>query len=314
MLGYEDHEIEPRPEEWFSRVHPEDAATLHAKLAENTAEAHSESEHRLLHRDGTYRYTLCRWVTTRDAAGGPLRRAGAQSDITTRRAAEDQLRQLALYDALTGLPNRTLLLDRLGQALARAKRRSESHCSVLFIDLDRFKLVNDSLGHSAGDSLLREAASRLGRCIRPEDTVARLGGDEFAVLLEAVQTPADAIHAADRIQTKLGRVFRIADAEVFTTASIGIAISTGDHQKPEDLIREADTAMYRAKAEGKARRQVFDPRCTPRRSPPSASRTTCGAPSSAPSSRCTFSRWCRSAKATSPASRPWSAGTTRPVA
>jgi diguanylate cyclase (GGDEF)-like protein/PAS domain S-box-containing protein len=258
MLGYEDHEIEPRPEEWLSRVHPQDAPALRTKLAESQPEGPAENEHRLLHKDGSYRYTLCRWVTMRGADGTPLRRAGVQSDITARRVAEEQLRQLALYDALTDLPNRTLLLDRLGQSLARAKRHSDSHCSVLFIDLDRFKLVNDSLGHSVGDALLREAARRLERCIRPEDTVARLGGDEFAVLLEAVGTPADAIHAAERIQMELGRVFRIADAEVFTTASIGIAIATEDRQRPEDLIREADTAMYRAKAEGKARHQVFD--------------------------------------------------------
>jgi diguanylate cyclase (GGDEF)-like protein len=197
-------------------------------------------------------------VTMRDATGTPLRRVGAQSDITARRAAEEQLRHEALYDALTGLPNRTLLLDRLGQALARAKRHSGSNCSVLFIDLDRFKLVNDSLGHAVGDELLCEAARRLERCIRPEDTVARLGGDEFAVLLEAVGAPADATHAAERIQRELGRVFRISDLEVFTTASIGIAIATEDGQRPEDLIRDADTAMYRAKASGKARHQVFD--------------------------------------------------------
>jgi diguanylate cyclase (GGDEF)-like protein/PAS domain S-box-containing protein len=258
MLGYEAHELEARPNEWFSRVHPQDAAALQAALAEASPDGDSVNEHRLLHRDGSYRYTLCRWVTVRDAAGAALRRSGVQSDITARRLAEEQLRQLALYDALTDLPNRTLLLDRLGQALARARRHSDSHCSVLFIDLDRFKLVNDSLGHSVGDALLREAARRLERCIRPEDTVARLGGDEFAVLLEAVSSPADAIHAAERIQIELGRVFRIADAEVFTTASIGIAIATEDRQRPEDLIREADTAMYRAKAEGKARHQVFD--------------------------------------------------------
>ncbi len=258
MLGYEAHELEARPDEWFSRVHPQDAAALQATLAEAPPDGDSLNEHRLLHKDGSYRYTLCRWVTVRDAAGAPLRRSGVQSDITARRLAEEQLRQLALYDALTDLPNRTLLLDRLGQALARARRHSDSHCSVLFIDLDRFKLVNDSLGHSVGDALLREAARRLERCIRPEDTVARLGGDEFAVLLEAVSSPADAIHAAERIQIEIGRVFRIADAEVFTTASIGIAIATEDRQRPEDLIREADTAMYRAKAEGKARHQVFD--------------------------------------------------------
>ncbi len=258
MLGYLEQEIGPRPEEWLSRVHPDDAAALRARLAENTPESHSENEHRLLHKDGSYRYMLSRWVTMRDATGTPLRRVGAQSDITARRAAEEQLRHEALYDALTGLPNRTLLLDRLGQALARAKRHSGSNCSVLFIDLDRFKLVNDSLGHAVGDELLCEAARRLERCIRPEDTVARLGGDEFAVLLEAVGAPADATHAAERIQRELGRVFRISDLEVFTTASIGIAIATEDGQRPEDLIRDADTAMYRAKASGKARHQVFD--------------------------------------------------------
>ncbi len=258
MLGYEEQEIGPRPEEWFSRVHPEDAAALRARLAENAPESHTENEHRLLHKDGSYRYMLSRWVTIRGADGTPLRRVGALSDISARRAAEEQLRHDALYDALTGLPNRTLLLDRLGQALARAKRHSESHCSVLFLDLDRFKLVNDSLGHAVGDQLLCQAARRLERCIRPEDTVARLGGDEFAVLLEAVGEPADATHAAERIQREIGRVFRISELEVFTSASIGIAIATDDGQRPEDLIRDADTAMYRAKASGKARHQVFD--------------------------------------------------------
>ena len=258
MLGYEEHEIAPRPEEWFSRVHPDDAAALRARLAENTPESHSENEHRLLHKDGAYRYMLSRWVTMRDADGAPLRRVGAQSDITARHAAEEQLRHDALYDALTGLPNRMLLLDRLGQALARAKRHSGSHCSVLFLDLDRFKLVNDSLGHAVGDQLLCEAARRLERCIRPEDTVARLGGDEFAILLEAVGAPVDVTHAAERIQAEIGRVFRIAKLEVFTSASIGIAIATDDGQSAEDLIRDADTAMYRAKASGKARHQVFD--------------------------------------------------------
>jgi diguanylate cyclase (GGDEF)-like protein len=203
---------------------------------------------------------LSRWVTLRGKDGAVLRRVGSLSDVTARKEAEGRLRREALYDALTGLPNRTLLTDRLRQALARARRHTEQMCGLLFLDVDRFKVVNDSLGHAMGDQLLCEVARRIERSVRPEDTVARLGGDEFTVLLEGVHGPKDATHAAERIQKGIARSFRLGETDVFVTVSIGIAISSGDYQQPEELIRDADTAMYRAKGAGKARHQLFDSR------------------------------------------------------
>ncbi len=260
LLGCGDEEIAPVAEAWLSRVHPEDREALDAKLDAAASDTHAEHEHRLLHKDGGYRHVLSRWVTLRSEDGIVLRRVGSLSDVTARKEAEGRLRREALYDALTGLPNRTLLMDRLRQALARAKRHPHQVCGLLFLDVDRFKVVNDSLGHAVGDQLLCELARRLERCVRPEDTVARLGGDEFTVLLESVRGPKDATLAAERIQSGISGVVRLGENEVFTTVSIGIAISSDDYQQPADLIRDADTAMYRAKAAGKARHELFDTR------------------------------------------------------
>jgi diguanylate cyclase (GGDEF)-like protein len=184
--------------------------------------------------------------------------AGSQTDVTERRAAEQQLLHDAFHDHLTGLPNRALFLDRVGGVIGRTQRNPEHEFAVLFFDLDRFKVINDGLGHAVGDQVLVAVADRLSRCVRPGDTVARLGGDEFAVLLDGISGRDAATDFAERINTHLIRPFHIAGNEVFTSASIGIASSRTGYSRAEDMLRDADTAMYRAKHLGKARHQVFD--------------------------------------------------------
>lgn len=179
-------------------------------------------------------------------------------DVTERKQAEEQLIYNAFHDSLTGLPNRALFMERLGHILESTKRHKDYLFAVLFIDLDRFKIINDSLGHAFGDELLIGIASRLKACLRPTDTIARLGGDEFTILLEDIKDITDAVHIADRIQAKLRKHFNLGGQEVFTTASIGIALSARNYEQPEALLRDADIAMYRAKALGKARYQVFN--------------------------------------------------------
>jgi diguanylate cyclase (GGDEF)-like protein/PAS domain S-box-containing protein len=180
------------------------------------------------------------------------------NDVTERLRAEQKLWHAAFYDALTGLPNRALFMERLGQAQARARGRSGGAFAVLFLDLDRFKLVNDSMGHRAGDHLLVAIARRLERIRRAGDTVARLGGDEFAVLVEGVADAISAGRVADRVHRELAQPFEIGGQEVFTSASIGISLGGVADHRPEDLLRDADTAMYRAKAKGIANHAVFD--------------------------------------------------------
>ncbi|MFQ5857549.1 MAG: EAL domain-containing protein [Anaerolineae bacterium] len=179
-------------------------------------------------------------------------------DITERKRAEEQLLHGAFHDALTGLPNRALFMDRLGRSIERAKRREDHLFAVLFLDLDRFKVVNDSLGHTIGDQLLIAMAPRLEGCVRATDTVARLGGDEFVILLEDIEAVSDATRVAGRIREVLTVPFNLDGHEMFTTASIGIVLSATSYEQPEDILRDADIAMYRAKALGKARYELFD--------------------------------------------------------
>ena len=179
-------------------------------------------------------------------------------DIRDRKRMEAGLQRNALHDSLTNLPNRALFLDRLKLAMARRNRRNDEGCGVMFIDLDRFKEVNDSLGHAAGDAVLVEVGHRLAGSIRPQDTAARLGGDEFAILVENLQTVADIRVVADRINGELSRTFEIFGHPMEMGASIGVALCGADHKIPEHLVRDADFAMYRAKEQGGARYEIFD--------------------------------------------------------
>ncbi len=210
------------------------------------------------HKDRGYRWVLSRGIAVRNGDQSVYRMVGAQTDTTQRKLAEEQLIHDALYDPLTGLPNRTLFLDRLGHRIDYARRRKDPLFAVLFLDLDRFKVVNDSLGHLHGDELLVETARRLERSVRPSDTIARLGGDEFAVLLEEVSDVSGAVHVAERIQASLKVPVRLGNQEIVPTVSIGIALSQSGYEKAEDVLRDADTAMYRAKSSGRARHEVFD--------------------------------------------------------
>ena len=170
----------------------------------------------------------------------------------------EHFRHAAFHDALTGLPNRSLFSEHLRIALERARQNEEYLFCVLFLDLDRFKNINDSLGHPCGDELLILVARRLEGCIRRTDMVARFGGDEFAILLDAIENPSDAIRVAEKVQQEISAPFKLHNHEAVTTASIGVALSTSDYSEAEDMIRDADTAMYRAKDQGKARYEIFD--------------------------------------------------------
>jgi diguanylate cyclase (GGDEF)-like protein len=248
--------------EWLGRAHTDDRAPLtHALDAyargENATE-NFEFEHRLQHRDGEYRHMLARATAVRDANGRATRIVGSLTDVTERREAERRLQHDALHDTLTGLPNRTLFIDRVDQSIRRALRRHPECCAaVLFLDLDRFKIVNDSMGHAVGDQLLISVAKRLEAALRPNDTVARLAGDEFTILLDDVGEAREATIIAERVLHSLQAPFLLDGREVFIGASIGIALATA-RSHPEQVMRDADVAMYRAKADGKGRHAVFD--------------------------------------------------------
>ncbi len=262
MLGLQPDAIVARVADWLTRVHQEDKATLNAALDAHVAgtTGHVHQEHRLRHEDGTYRRFLCHGVAARTASGRPTRIAGSLTDTTEQASAQEQLRLAGYRDPLTGLGNRAVFVERLGTRLTDFKRQHGARdCfAVLYLDLDRFKVVNDSLGHMVGDELLTAVSRRLESCLRPDDALARLGGDEFAILLDAIGDPQQANAVAFRIQDALAKPFSIGGREVFSSASIGIAFGEGHYDNPDDIMRDADTAMYHAKARGKARHELFD--------------------------------------------------------
>jgi diguanylate cyclase (GGDEF)-like protein/PAS domain S-box-containing protein len=260
MLGHAVGDIGSAPEEWLGRIHPEEIGEFRKRLDAHLEgrEAHFELEYRIRHQDGTYRWMLSRGLAVRDEGGHAYRMAGSLTDVTRRKEAEERLLHDALHDALTGLANRTLFGDRVHQALARSRRRDDYSFAVFYVDLDQFKVVNDSLGHAAGDEVLVALARRLEACLRPGDTVARLGGDEFAVLVDDVDDVSQALRIADRVHEELGPPLKVRGHEVFTTASVGIARGSMRYEEAQDLLRDADIAMYRAKRRGRGNSEIFD--------------------------------------------------------
>jgi diguanylate cyclase (GGDEF)-like protein/PAS domain S-box-containing protein len=259
VVGCDPDEIGTSPGEWLERVHPDDMDKLMAGLEACGSGRSSalESEHRLRSKDGTYRWVRCRALAIPGAPSKATRLVGSITDITDRRDLEGQLRHQALHDPLTGLPNRALVLDRAEQMLATA-RRAHGSASLLFIDLDNFKEVNDGFGHATGDELLAAVAGRLRRVTRDADTVGRLGGDEFVVLLENGGVTDASELLAERVQNVLHPPFRLDGREYLVSASIGIA--TASDGSAENLLQEADLAMYKAKSSGKNCCVSFRPR------------------------------------------------------
>jgi diguanylate cyclase (GGDEF)-like protein/PAS domain S-box-containing protein len=218
----------------------------------------SQYEIQLKKKSGEMMWVLIGGAPILNADGLVTGTMGVFTDVNERKLAERQLLHDALHDGLTGLANRTLFMDHLQQTIKRGKRRNPRNYAVLFLDLDRFKIINDSLGHAEGDNLLKQAARRLEESLRFGDLLARLGGDEFTILLDELNETNDAIMVAERIQNDLKVPFTLGGREVYISASIGIALSTAGHIRAEDMLRDADIAMYRAKAKGKAQYQVFD--------------------------------------------------------
>ena len=242
---------------WIEYSHPDDVPLGEVVLARVAAghDTHSD-ERRYLRPDGSVVWALTHVTLVRDAAGAPQSFFMQLQDITARKQMEDELAHQALHDSLTDLPNRALLADRLIQGLAGSRRRG-SQLGVMFVDIDHFKFVNDSLGHSGGDELLRLAGERIAKALRTGDTVARFGGDEFVVVCDDVSV-LESEQIAERILDTLSRPWHIANQEIHVTASLGIALASDKNATPESLLRDSDSAMYRAKERGRGRSELFD--------------------------------------------------------
>ncbi|MCB9496118.1 MAG: EAL domain-containing protein [Fibrobacteria bacterium] len=262
LVGASESELSDRPDEWWDRVHPRDIDLLRQEIQSHLKgqTPHFECEYRILHKDGTWRWVLSRGMVLRSPEGRPLRMAGSVEEVTARKRVEEQLMQGALYDGLTGFPNRALLLDRARRALVRSRKSDDIHyVGVILLDIDRFKLVNDSLGHEAGDELVVAVGQAIEECLNARDTVARLGGDEFAILMEGYSDLSVFTRMTESVLTRVALPVRLRGQELYVTMSAGIAISERSQDQPEDLLRDAEAAMYKAKGQGKGRHVVYNP-------------------------------------------------------
>ena len=248
------------PADWLERVHPDDLIPLRSALDSQALSGASvlEHEHRLRHADGSFRWVSARGSVVRDRAGAAVRVIGLMTDVTRHRLLIERMAHDARHDALTQLPNRTLFLDLLRHSFNRIRRHEDYRFALLFIDIDRFKLVNDAFGHQVGDELLVQIARRLESCLREGDTLARHAGDEFTMWLDDVRGTPDALLVAERVHEAMREPFTLAAQIIQSSASIGVAIGSSRHSKAEEVLRDADAAMYRAKAQGKGLTTLFD--------------------------------------------------------
>ncbi|MBH68175.1 MAG: diguanylate cyclase [Rhodospirillaceae bacterium] len=260
MLGLQKDEITDAPSEWLERIHADDIDRLNTMLEAhlNNDTPSFEVEYRVRHFNESYRWMLVRGLAVRATDGVAYRIAGSQTDITEKKTAEQKSIYDALHDTLTGLANRTLFLDRIRQVLKRRQRTPTIQFAVIYLDLDRFRLVNESLGHVHGDELIILTGQRLKQSVPIGDTVARLGGDEYSILMEDIANIDDATQMAETIQKTLSAPFSLGGKEVFSTGSMGIAFCDNDYQRPEEILRDSELAMYRAKRLGKAQSIIFD--------------------------------------------------------
>ena len=253
MLGLDEDADIHTVNDWFRRIHQEDESRVQCELQSHLRGElpHFETQLRMLHEDGSYRWMLCRGMAVRTPLGRATRIAGSLTDITEGKVA----------DGLTGLPNRLLFQDRLKRAIERKKRRETANFAVFYLDLDNFKLINDSLGHESGDQLLVAVARRLEGCVRMTDAVvARIGGDEFTILVDQIDSADSAKEIAERIIDSFSAPFSIGHGrDIFAAASVGVIFSPSDLDSVDDIMRSADTAMYEAKATGRSKYRFYDP-------------------------------------------------------
>jgi diguanylate cyclase (GGDEF)-like protein/PAS domain S-box-containing protein len=261
MLGLPAEAGPGRLKDWMDRVHPDDIAPL-TEAMEACATGSADQLHleiRMRHEDGTFRRFLSRATAARGGGRRAQRIAGSLTDTTESGRTRDELHSAAFVDPLTGLCNRAVFIEALGRRLAEFKSLTvRSRFAALCLDLDRLKVVNDSLGHPVGDELLAAIAKRLDSCLREGDSLARLGGDEFAILLNQIEDEIQANAFAFRVQESLSRPFTVGGRELFASASIGIAVARAEYNTPDEMMRDADTALHHAKTRGKARHELFD--------------------------------------------------------
>ena len=261
LLGYEDAEISSSPQEWLDRIHHEDAATVKFHLDQHLEglTPYFRCEFRILTKANKYIWVSYRALMEVDQTGNPYRIAGSQTDITTQKEIEDKLHNEAYHDGLTGLPNRQYLNEKLQQILQLSADKDAEAFAVMFLDLDRFKLINDSFGHIKGDQLLLKVATLLNEWARPGDFVCRFGGDEFIIVMQHMESPETIIEEIQLLHERLNVPFVIDGKQVYVGVSVGVAVGPDHYLNPDEIIRDADIALYQAKNLGLSHYVIFDP-------------------------------------------------------